>query len=88
MQKVLEQNGYKASKKAIDAAGFCVLKPRYFQMIKVTNKQKRVDFCAYLIQEDDTFDDAIFSDENSIQSHGIQKKGCLCTSAVPTQTSP
>ena len=24
VQKVLEQNGYKASKKAIDAAGFCV----------------------------------------------------------------
>ena len=26
VQKVLEQNGYKASKKAIDAAGFCLLK--------------------------------------------------------------
>ena len=73
VQKVLEQNGYKASistiKKAIDAAGFCASKPRYCQMIRDTNKQKRVDFCATLIQEDDTFDDAIFSDECSIQLH-------------------
>ena len=73
VKRILEDNGSVLSlttvKKAISAAGYSASKPRYCQMIRDTNKVKRVDFCNDLISNDDKFEDAIFSDECSIQLH-------------------
>ena len=56
-------------KKAIDAAGFTASQPRYCQLIKDKNKADRVQFCSNLVANNDKFDDAIFSDECTIQLH-------------------
>lgn len=57
------------NKKAIDAAGFTHSNPRYGQMIRHKNKPLRVEFCQKIIAVNDTFDDVIFSDESSVQTH-------------------
>ena len=56
-------------KKAINAAGFTATQPRYCQLIKEKNKIDRVEFCSGIVQANDKFDDAIFSDECTIQLH-------------------
>ena len=56
-------------KKAIKAAGFTATKPRYCQMIRAPNKEKRVEFCKQLLDTNDNFNDVIWSDECSIQLH-------------------
>ena len=38
-------------------------------MVREVTKVKRADFCASLIEIDDSFYDVIFSDESSIQLH-------------------
>ncbi len=57
------------TKQIIRAAGFTSAKPRYAQLVREPNKLKRVDFCRTLIDENDTLDDIIFTDESSIQLH-------------------
>lgn len=57
------------TKQIIRAAGFTSAKPRYAQLVREPNKLKRVDFCRKLIDENDTQDDIIFTDESSIQLH-------------------
>ena len=54
---------------------------KYCQLIKIANRQKRLDFCRLALQNHDTFDNVIFSDGCSIQldSHSritFRKKGC------------
>ena len=41
--------------------------PRYCQMIRETNKEKRLKFCEEALSKKDTFDDVVFTDESSIQ---------------------
>jgi hypothetical protein len=56
--------------KVIDAAGFTGGVPRYGQMIRHVNKEKRMTFCKTLIAKNDSFNDIIFTDECSVQLHG------------------
>ncbi|CAC5373100.1 unnamed protein product [Mytilus coruscus] len=53
----------------IDAAGYTVSKPRYGQMVRDVNKQKRVQFSREVIANDDHFNNVIFTDECSVQLH-------------------
>lgn len=73
IQRVLSEQGTCASlntiRKAIDAAGFTASKPRYCQLIKEKNKNDRVEFCSTLVEANDSFEDALFSDECTIQLH-------------------
>lgn len=61
--------GLKTVKRAIDVAGFTAAQPRYCQLIKDKNKTDRVTFCSGLVETNEKFDDAIFSDECTIQLH-------------------
>ena len=54
---------------------------RYCQLMRVPNRQKRLDFCREALANNDTFDNVIFTDECSIQldTHSritFRKKGC------------
>ena len=55
-------------KKVIDAAGFTATAPRYGLIVRNVNKEKRV-IAEACIAYDDNFNDAIFTDECSIQLH-------------------
>ncbi|CAC5356816.1 unnamed protein product [Mytilus coruscus] len=57
------------TKRAIVHAGFTCTKPRYCQMVRHVNKEKRVAFCKMLVENNDQFNDMIFSDECTVQLH-------------------
>ena len=40
---------------------------RYCQLIRETNKSKRVDFCQKLLRTHESFNDIVFTDESMIQ---------------------
>ncbi|CAG2242540.1 unnamed protein product [Mytilus edulis] len=73
LYRFLKQRGSKISltttKRAIFHAGYTNTKPRYAQMVRHVNKEKRVNFCKTLIAADDQFEDIIFTDECSAQLH-------------------
>ncbi|WAR26129.1 TCB2-like protein [Mya arenaria] len=50
----------------IKSLGFTTSSPRYGQMVRDINKDKRVQFCNHLIQADDDLSNVIFTDESSI----------------------
>ena len=72
LQRRLASRGTHVSKptvqKAIKATGFTASKPRYGQMIRQPNKEKRVEFCQKHIL-DNNFDNIIWTDECTIQLH-------------------
>lgn len=69
----LTENGANTCKstvrKVIDAVGYTATVPRYGQMIRNENKEKRMDFCRKLIAEKENFDNIIFTDECTVQLH-------------------
>ena len=73
LKRKLERQGRELSlntvRRAVRATGYCASQPRYCQMIREPNNQKRAEFCSNLINADERFDDVIFSDECSIQLH-------------------
>lgn len=73
IHKELKRDGYDLShsttKKVISACGLENACPRYGQMVRDTNKEKRVNFCLNLIEADDKFSDIIFTGECSVQLH-------------------
>ena len=56
-------------KRAIGKAGYVNSKPRYCQLIRHVNMEKRVEFCRSLIESNDRLENIIFSDECSVQLH-------------------
>ncbi|CAG2208516.1 unnamed protein product [Mytilus edulis] len=73
IKHILADKGTHTSKstvrKVIDAAGFTASKPRYGQMVRDVNKEKRVQFAREVISNDDHFNNVIFTDECSVQLH-------------------
>ena len=73
LMHILAQKGTRASKstvrKVIDGAGFTATVPRYDQMVRNVNKEKRVRFAEACIANDDKFNDVIFTNEFSVQLH-------------------
>ena len=55
--------------------GWVVTKPKYCQLIRTANKQKRLDWCRDRLADNDTFDNVIFMDECSVQ---LDNHGRLC----------
>lgn len=53
--------------RVIKEAGYTASAPRYCQMIRDVNKEKRIAFCQKLIDDNEHFDDIIFTDECTIQ---------------------
>ncbi|KAK3106818.1 hypothetical protein FSP39_000486 [Pinctada imbricata] len=73
MRRLLRDNGTVVSKattrKLISASGLTSAKPRYCQVVRDANKEKRVSFCESLIQANDTLGNVIFTDECTVQLH-------------------
>lgn len=76
-------------RKAIDAASWVSTAPRYCQLKRDANKEARVKFCQDMIQNNDNFQDVIFSDETTLQLHD-NKTGAYRRkeSAAPTNCRP
>ena len=55
--------------------GWIRTRPKYCQLVRVANKEKRVAWCREKIQEKDTFDIVIWTDECSVQ---LDHHGRLC----------
>ena len=47
--------------------GWVVTTPKYCQLIRERNKQKRLEWCQKMIETNEQFEDVIFTDESSIQ---------------------
>ena len=47
---------------------------RYCQMIRTENKGKRLEWCQRRIEENETFDDVIFTDESRIELRDVARK--------------
>ena len=63
-QLVVSLTTIKKTKKQL---GWVVGRPKYCQLVRVANKQKRVDWCRDRLAEHETFDNAIFTDECTVQ---------------------
>ena len=57
------------------ALGWVASKPKYCQLIRDRNKQKRLDWCNLMLSTNETFDNVIFSDECSVK---LDNHGRLC----------
>ena len=59
-------------KKCRQKLGWVSTKPRYCQLIRENNKTKRYDWCMKCLEDDDYFDDVIFSDKSTValEKHG------------------
>lgn len=67
------QHSISTTRRIIAAAGYTSATPRYTQLVRDANKEKRVKFCEELIAQDDLLEDIIFTDESSIQLHHNKK---------------
>ena len=62
-------------KKVRRMLGWVCSRPKYCQLVRELNKQKRVEWCTERIATQENFDDVIFTDECSIQ---LDNHGRLC----------
>ena len=62
-------------KRARKDLGWVKSKPKYCQLIRTANKEKRLEWCQRMLECKETFDDVIFSDESSVQ---LDHHGRLC----------
>ena len=54
--------------------GWVVTTPKYCQLIRDANKQKRLEWCQEMINTNEQFDDVIFTDESSVQLESHRKR--------------
>ena len=47
--------------------GWRATRPKYYQLVRETNKKKRLDWCNERLAENDQFDNVVFTDECSVQ---------------------
>jgi len=59
--------GVSRIKRARKAAGWICTQTRYCQMVRDANKIKRLEFCQKIIETNDDFGNAIFTDESSVE---------------------
>ena len=71
LYKHLCKNGYNISLKTIlrcrAKLGWTFRGSAYCQMVRDANKKKRLEFATAMLNDNETFDDVIFTDESSIQ---------------------
>ena len=91
VHKILKSDGYTLSlsttKRVISAVGYTSASPRYGQLVRDTNKEKRIRFCQTLITSNDTLSDIIFTDECSVQLHQNKQVMYRCKDS-PRETIP
>ena len=62
--------------------GWIKSRPKYCQLVRVANKQKRLEWCQQMLSNKETFENVIFSDESSVQ---LDHHGRLCFRKVGEQ---
>ena len=61
--------------------------PKYCQMIREANKAKRLAWCKKMIEEDESFDSVVFTDESSVMLESHRKK-CYRRRGEPRKLKP
>ena len=61
-------------KRARYELGWVVSNPKYCQLIRDANKEKRLTWCKKMIQEKEQFNDVLFTDESSVMLETHRKK--------------
>ena len=67
--------------------GWVVTTPKYCQLIRETNRQKRLEWCQKMIDTNEQFDDVVFTDESSIQLD-THRKRCYLKKSTPRKLKP
>ena len=61
-------------KRARYELGWVVSNPKYCQLIRDGNKEKRLSWCKKMIEENEQFDDVLFTDESTVMLETHRKK--------------
>lgn len=67
--------------------GWVVTTPKYCQLIRDGNKEKRLAWCQKMVQDEERFDDVIFTDESSVMLEKHRKK-CYRRKGDPRKLKP
>ena len=74
-------------KRARYELGWVATKPKYCQLIRDANKEKRLAWCKKIIEEGEDFNDVIFTDESSVTLETHRKK-CFRKKGAPCKLKP
>lgn len=67
--------------------GWVVTTPKYCQLIREQNKQKRLEWCQKMIDANEQFNDVMFTDESSVQLE-THRKRCYRKKRTPRKLKP
>ena len=67
--------------------GWVVTVPKYCQLIRIANKEKRKEWCVRMLETEEDFHDVIFTDESSIQLE-THRKRCYRRKDAPRKLKP
>ena len=67
--------------------GWVVTTPKYCQLIREQNKQKRLEWCQKMIDTNEQFNDVMFTDESSVQLE-THRKRCYRKKRTPRKLKP
>ena len=74
-------------KRARQDLGWVISSPKYCQLIRDANKEKRMAWCQKMIREGEQFDDVIFTDESSVMLE-THRKRCYRRKGDPRKLKP
>ena len=74
-------------KRARYELGWVVSNPKYCQLIRDVNKEKRMEWCKKMIKNEEQFDDVIFTDESSVMLERHRRR-CYCKRGAPRKLKP
>ena len=67
--------------------GWVASNPKYCQLIRDGNKDKRLAWCQKMIEDGEQFDDVIFTDESSVMLE-VHRKKCFRQKGAPRKLKP
>ena len=74
-------------KRARQDLGWLIGSPKYCQLIREANKEKRKAWCEKMIAENEQFDNVIFTDESSVMLE-THRKRCYWRKEEPRKLKP
>ena len=91
--RIFEQFGRRISEPRINAVrrecGWTINGTRYCQLIRLVNREKRVEWCTRMLETEETFDNVIFTDESKIEMGQVSKRSYRKRGfAVPRHAKP
>ena len=74
-------------KRAKYELGWVITNPKYCQLIRDANKEKRLAWCKKMIEDGEQFEDVLFTDESSVMLERHRKK-CYRKRGAPRKLLP